>query len=140
MSLRKTIDGVEANLTKWILDLETRLKTLEEAVQKSEPSISCSKSWADDPKDSNRPITSRIAPSIPRYLLETALGRNRNMYYSLMQSLIRQDPAYHMNHGFIPLDYVYSLTFMPRYTNDTWPGDKATCMAYYQIGVTTPTR
>lgn len=51
------------------------------------------------------------------------IGWQRNMWFSLIQQLIRMDPAYYMVYVFFGLDHAYRLFSYSYYAKNTLPGE-----------------
>jgi hypothetical protein len=52
------------------------------------------------------------------------LGWQRNMWHSLIQQLVRQDPAYYMLYVFFRPDHAWRMISYPYYTKNTVPGEQ----------------
>ncbi|KAJ5736617.1 uncharacterized protein N7483_001742 [Penicillium malachiteum] len=59
----------------------------------------------------------RARPGKPR------IGWARNMWFSLVQQLVRQDPAYYAFYVFFRPDHAWRLISFPYYTKSTYPGE-----------------
>lgn len=68
-------------------------------------------------------------PGTPR------IGWLRNMWFSLIQQLLRQDPAYYMFYVALRPDHVWRLISCPYYCKSTLPGEKT---AFRHIDINIP--
>lgn len=54
------------------------------------------------------------------------LGWQRNMWHSLCQQIVRQDPAYYAAYVYLRRDQAWRLLSFPYYTKNTYPGESTT--------------
>jgi hypothetical protein len=59
----------------------------------------------------------RARPGKPR------IGWARNMWFSIVQQLVRQDPAYYAFYVFFRPDHLWKLVSFPYYAKSTYPGE-----------------